>query len=119
MKNPIAWPRAPHANKSTMVNPAGSLVFIKLETSCARTSPASKWVTPFWRGRPACETCLRWNGSRTNRPRKSRAPVLRLITKLVSAHTVLALARANLVCDSHEPLPMLTLPTMFLPEKET
>ena len=52
----------------------------RLTYSLARVSPASKWVTPFCSG-----TCLAtfslWKLKKTNLPKKSDSPVLKLITR--------------------------------------
>lgn len=71
----------PHARTSTMLNPTGSFDFRRLTYSLALVSPASKWVTPFCSGRPCLATFSLWKLKKTNLPKKSDKPVLRLITK--------------------------------------
>lgn len=48
--------------------------------SLARTSPASKWEIPFCSGNPCFATFSLWKLKKTNLPRKSDRPVLRLMT---------------------------------------
>lgn len=83
------WPIEPHARTSTILNPTGSFDFKRLTYSLARTSPASKWVTPFCSGNPCFATFSLWKLKNTNLPRNRDSPVLRLITSgaLSSAFT--------------------------------
>ncbi|KAF2325686.1 hypothetical protein GH714_033077 [Hevea brasiliensis] len=68
------------ARTSTILNPTGSFDFRRLTYSLARTSPASKWVTPFCSG-TCFATFSLWKLKNTNLPRKRDSPVLRLITR--------------------------------------
>uniref|UniRef100_A0A2P2J9Y0 Uncharacterized protein MANES_01G006400 n=1 Tax=Rhizophora mucronata TaxID=61149 RepID=A0A2P2J9Y0_RHIMU len=75
------WPMEPQARTSTILNPTGSFDLRRLTYSLALTSPASKWVTPFCSGNPCFATFSLWKLKKTNLPKKSDRPVLRLITK--------------------------------------
>lgn len=76
----------PHASKSTRVKPAGSLVEVMKEASCARASPAAKCVSPFWVGKPTRSTCARWYGKKTNRPSANAVALAALIAMFTSSN---------------------------------